>query len=44
MGHVRKTPPGHSRKREMPFLEQQGGETLEKAVFVKRKDHRTANR
>lgn len=43
-GHVRKTPPGHSRKREMPFLEQQGGETLEKAVFGKRKDHRTANR
>lgn len=43
-GHVGKAPPGGGRKREMPFLEQQGRETLEKAVFGKRKDHRTANR
>lgn len=43
-GHICRTPPGRGRKREMPFLEQQGRETLEKAVFGKRKDHRTANR
>lgn len=34
MGRMQDTP-SHGRKRELPFLEQQGRELLEKAVFRK---------
>lgn len=37
MGHIQDTPMTVE-KREMPFLEQQGGEILEKAVFRKKEE------